>query len=82
MLLFAGDALNPAISAKFASYACTSEPIARPNAVRASDALLDPVPPCATATSVAAHDPVPIAPTVVIALSPVYELPATAANVA
>ena len=57
-------------------------PIASPRLVRAVPASDAPVPPCATATSVAAHVPVVIVPTVVIESSPVYVPPATAASVA
>ena len=39
---------NPAISAKLALYAWTSEPIATPKFVLAADALVAPVPPNAT----------------------------------
>ena len=56
--------------------------VPRPKLVRAVAASDAPVPPCATATSVAAQVPVPIVPTVVIESSPVYVLPATAASVA
>ena len=55
-----------------ALYACTLVPIARPKLVRAVAASDAPVPPCATAISVAAHVPVPIVPTVVVLVVPAY----------
>ena len=58
--------VKPAMSANCASYACTSEPIARPKFVLASEAEEAPVPPCATPMSVPFHTPVAIVPNVVI----------------
>ena len=55
--------VKPARAAKSASYACTSEPIATPRFVRAPEAVELPVPPAATATSVADQTPVVTVPT-------------------
>ena len=44
---------------------CGESPVPTPRAVAAAAAVLAPVPPCATAISVAAHTPVAIVPTLV-----------------
>jgi len=63
----------PAYVVRSASYACTFVPMASPKFVRAVDASDAPVPPSATAMSVAVHVPAVTAPAEVTlnALAPI-----------
>ena len=66
MMMLPSVGVKPAISANCASYACTSEPIAKPKLVLALEADVAPVPPFATAIVEPFHVPVVIVPSVVI----------------